>query len=159
MEKAVKYFRMDDLGNWLGGAVGLLVGAYSSQPAMLRLLIIASVVDYLSGVAVALCGKSMKSECGGLSSKVGFLGIVKKCSIFALVYFATLIDQATGQDMFQTGVCFFYFANEGLSVIENLKLLGVPIPAFIMKALEIMRTKNDTGTDQSSEDGQNKPTT
>ena len=40
----------------------------------------------------------------------------------------------------------FYIANEGLSITENLAIIGVPFPAFVKKALEQIKEQNDEGT-------------
>ena len=43
----------------------------------------------------------------------------------------------------RAGVCLFFTANEGLSILENLGLMGVPYPGFLRDMLEAMRKKND----------------
>ena len=55
--------------------------------------------------------------------------------------------------MFQTAAAFFYIANEGLSIVENCGLLGVPVPAVLKNALEALRDKGDKGHDKEDENG------
>ena len=57
----------------------------------------------------------------------------------------TLLDRAIGTDgmVFQTATACYYIANEGLSVLENVALIGVPVPEVIKRALEAMRSKGD----------------
>ena len=47
--------------------------------------------------------------------------------------------------MFRTGMILYIVATEGISVLENLGILGVPLPGFVVKALEQLREKSDTG--------------
>ena len=41
----------------------------------------------------------------------------------------------------RTLVIMFFIGNEGLSVIENLALMGIPCPPSLKKMLEVMRDK------------------
>ena len=114
---------------------------------MLTILVVMMCIDYVTGVLVAVTGHSDKTESGGLSSKVGFIGIAKKGVIMLIVLVATLLDQAIGNTtmVFQSATVFYYIANEGLSIIENADRLGIRTPAFIHKRLEAIRAQNDQG--------------
>ena len=101
------------------------------------------IVDYLSGVIVAAAGLSPKSDTGRLSSKVGFIGLAKKMFIILFVLLGAALDTALGATVFQSMIICMYIANEGLSIIENASLLGVPIPKALKDALEIMRQKGE----------------
>ncbi len=50
--------------------------------------------------------------------------------IFIILIVAVMLDRLlnTGTWMFRTLVCYFYIANEGLSLLENGAPLGLPIP-------------------------------
>ena len=50
-----------------------------------------------------------------------------------------------GIDYVRTAVCLFYIANEGLSVLENTAIMGVPYPAFVKNMLDALRKKTDEG--------------
>ena len=50
-----------------------------------------------------------------------------------------------GTQIFRDAMCMFYVSNEGLSITENLVIIGVPFPAFIKKALEQIKQQNDEG--------------
>ena len=47
--------------------------------------------------------------------------------------------------MFRTGMILYIVATEGISVLENLGILGVPLPGFVAKALEQLRDRSDAG--------------
>lgn len=122
---------------------GAIAGVFGGWNTMLTLLAMAMVLDYISGLMVAWSGKSPKSESGGVSSRVGFIGLMKKAFILLIVLLATLIDRAIGNEtlIFQMAAAFYYFANEGISILENAALLGVPFPAKIKDALEELQDK------------------
>ena len=117
----------------LGGAIGGMLGGWDSLLAVLVGMMIA---DYVSGIIVAAMGKSQKTEYGGLSSKVGWIGLAKKGMMLLVVLIGTLLDGALGMEaMCRDTVCWFYVANEGISLMENLNLMGVPFPAKIKQLL------------------------
>lgn len=108
-------------------------------------------IDYATGLAVALCGKSQKTENGTLSSYVSFQGLFKKAIIFGVIYLCTHLDILMGNSVmiFQTAAAFYYLANEGLSIVENAALLGVPFPPLIKNALEAMKKKGEEPKDET----------
>lgn len=132
---------------------GMIVGLYGEWTAALTILAVMMAVDYITGVLVAITGKSPKTDGGGLSSKIGFVGIAKKGFIMLIVLVATQLDKAIGNTsmVFQTATVFYYIANEGLSILENAELMGVPFPAFIRKRLESMREQKDKPPDDGEE--------
>ena len=72
--------------------------------------------------------------------------------IFALVYLAVLVDQATNSDIIRTLTIMFYIANEGISVLENSTVLGVPYPEPLKDILLQLKQKNNgNGKDIGSE--------
>ena len=133
----------------LAAVAGAICGLFGEWNTMLTILVVAMTTDYISGWIVAWCGKSPKTENGGLSSKIGFIGIAKKAFIMILVLLATLLDRAIGGDaaVFQSSLVLYYIANEGLSILENAALLGVRFPAKLKKALETMREQEDDPPD------------
>lgn len=103
--------------------------------AMIALLV-AIVLDYISGVIKGYVTKQ-------LSSQTGFRGIVKKVAILIIVMLAVLVDRVTGETgAIRTLVIYYFVANEGLSIIENLGQTGVPIPQSIKKALKALKKEN-----------------
>jgi len=133
----------------LAAVAGAIAGLFGEWNTMLTILVVAMTTDYISGWIVAWCGKSPKTENGGLSSKIGFIGIAKKAFIMILVLLATLLDRVIGGDtaVFQSSLVLYYIANEGLSILENAALLGVKFPAKLKKALETMREQEDDPPD------------
>jgi len=135
----------EKLVKWIGAACGALAGLMGGWDITLTILAAMMAVDYVSGLAVASCGRSPKTEAGGLSSKAGFIGLAKKGFMLLIVLLAALLDQVAGNDgmIFRTAVTCYYIANEGLSVIENAALMGVPVPKGLKGALEAMREEKE----------------
>ena len=129
----------------IAAVAGGIAGLYGGWTAALTILAVMMAVDYLTGILVAIAGRSPKTEHGGLSSKAGFIGLARKGFIMIIVLVATLLDQAIGNTamIFQTAATFYYIANEGLSILENADLMGVPFPTFIRERLEDLRESKD----------------
>ena len=92
----------------LAGVAGAICGLFGEWTTTLTIMVVVMAIDYISGALVAACGKSPKTEAGGLSSKVGFIGIAKKGFIMLLVLLATMLDKAIGNEtmVFQTSLVF-----------------------------------------------------
>ena len=131
--KNVILFALSMLGSFvvefLGGVDTVLIA-----------LLLFMAVDYITGMAVAfIFHKSKKTQGGGASSKEGFKGIVKKICMLLLVGLAHELDIIMGVDYTRAMAILFFIGNEGLSVLENMGLMGVKYPAFLIKALEALR--------------------
>jgi len=99
-------------------------------------LLISIAIDYISGLIKGIITKQ-------LSSKTGFKGILKKVACLLVVMLAVLVDRVTGETgAIRTLVIYYFVANEGLSIIENLSQAGVPIPQSIKKTLRVMKKEN-----------------
>lgn len=110
-----------------------LVGGFDIA---IKVLGIFMCIDYVTGLFKAYINKE-------LSSRVGYLGIVRKSGIFFMIILATGIDRivSDGIFIFRTMIIYFYVANEGLSILENVEAMGVPVPAFISDALAQIKNK------------------
>lgn len=141
--------KWDNVVKVLAGIAGAAAGLLGEWNMLLTILAWFMVIDYMTGLVVAFRGRSPKTEGGGVSSKAGFDGLIRKAFIMVVVLVATLLDAAIGTTarVFQTAATLYYIANEGISILENTSLMGVPYPAFILKALEAIREKADQGED------------
>ena len=119
--------RVDVLMAGMGGAVGWFFGGLDG---FFYALVAFSVMDYVTGVMKACVKKE-------LSSAIGARGIFQKVCIFILVGVVNVLDsEFLGHgDVLREAVIFFYIANEGLSVLENVVELGVPVPEFLKERL------------------------
>lgn len=117
-----------------GGAIAGMLGGWDP---LLRVLVTLMAADYATGLLVALLGKSAKTEYGGLSSKVGAAGLARKGLMLVVVLVAAMMDSImdTGSAMCRDAACWFYIANEGISILENVGLAGAPYPEKLKQLL------------------------
>ena len=131
---------------FIATAGSVIANALGGWDAALTVLVAMMAADYLTGVLVALIWhRSNKTDDGTLSSKAGFKGLCKKGMIILIVWIAVLLDNAIGANYVRTAVILFFIGNEGISLLENAGLMGVPYPRFIKKALQALRDKGDNG--------------
>lgn len=131
----------------LAGIGGGIAGLFGGFDVMLGVLVGVMAVDYATGLIVAAMGNSPKTETGHLDSKAGFKGLLRKGVILLMVMLGAMLDMAMGNDtaMFRGMVIWFYVANEGISILENVALTGVPFPAWLKGALEQLRDREPGG--------------
>lgn len=113
----------------------IIANALGGWNLALQALVTLVIIDYITGVTVAIVERK-------LSSEVGARGIAKKVMIFALVYIAVLVDQITNTDLVKTVTIMFYIANEGISILENAGKIGVPYPQTLKNILAQLKNKN-----------------
>lgn len=125
MENIAKYFKT--VIALLGTVFTWLFGAWDTA---LIVLITCMVLDYATGVLRGYINKK-------LSSDVGLKGIARKAVIFSVLIVAVCLDRLlnSGTWVFRTLTCYFYIANEGLSLLENAISMGVPAPVGLKDAL------------------------
>lgn len=128
-------------------AVGTVAAqALGGWDAAMQVLVALMAADYLTGVLVAaVWQRSRKTESGALDSNAGYIGLLKKGMILLVVWLGVLLDNALGETYIRMAIMLFFVGNEGLSLLENLGLMGVPFPAFLERALEALREQGDNG--------------
>lgn len=120
----------------VAGIGTFLTFIFGDWDVALQCLVIAIAIDYISGIIKAFINKD-------LSSKIGVKGLLKKVGVLLIVALATLIDRITGESgAVRTLVIYYFVANEGLSVVENLGEAGLPIPDVIKKALKSLKSQS-----------------
>ena len=125
---------MGNLLNYLKGVVAIvgtaLTWLFGAWDTALMVLVCFMVLDYCTGVIRAFINKEVSSD-------IGLKGIARKAVILIVLIVAVLLDRLlnTGTWVFRTIVCYFYIANEGISLLENCAGLGLPVPESIQNAL------------------------
>jgi toxin secretion/phage lysis holin len=111
---------------------------FGSWDLALQVLIVFMILDYGTGVLYAYLTDQLNSE-------VGFKGLVKKCMILVVLIIGVMLDRIVGNGtwVFRTLVAYFYIANEGISLLENVGNIGIPIPNKIRNALEQLNKDNE----------------
>lgn len=107
-----------------------LVGGIDSAFISLAVVIL---LDYITGVMSAIYNKK-------LDSKVGIKGICKKVCYIGAVGLAVVIDKVCGQTgVFRSLVIYFLIANDGLSIVENMAEMNIPLPKKLIEMLNQMK--------------------
>ena len=119
-----------------------IAGLFGGFDASMVTLLVFMGIDYITGLIVAAANKSPKSKSGGLSSTIGLKGLAKKCVVLMLVLVSARLDLTLGTSYIRDAVCIGFMVNELLSIIENAGLLGVPLPAALKNAIEILQNKD-----------------
>lgn len=125
----------------IGGGIAALFGGWTSA---MTTLIIFMVIDYATGIIVAgVFHRSGKSKSGALESRAGFKGLCRKGMILLILLVACRLDLVLGTGYIKDCVCIAFVVNETLSIIENAGLMGVPIPQVLIKAIDVLKAKEE----------------
>ena len=134
--------------NVLKATTAIIIGglsAYFKEIAIpLVILVAVMIIDYVSGMTKAW----MNSD---LSSKVGIKGIVKKLCYLLIICVAATVDWLTAEGLGKIGVhievnylfgvivTIWLIINELISILENLAIIGVPLPEFLTKIVHKLK--------------------
>jgi toxin secretion/phage lysis holin len=121
------------LATWLGG-----------WDSSLKVLLVLMAADYVAGVLGAIKEKQVSSD-------VMFWGGIRKIAVLFIVGLAVLLDQwmQSGAPLLRTVSLYYYAGREGLSLVENLGAIGVPLPPQVKSIL--VQLQNKTGVAKEPE--------
>lgn len=123
----------------IGSLIANLLGGWDMA---LQTLILFMATDYVTGLIVAgVFKKSTKTENGSLESKAGWKGLCRKGMTLLYILVAAQVDKMSGTDIIRNAVVIGYIANEGLSILENGGLMGVPYPKKLKDAIAVLKNK------------------
>lgn len=126
---------------------GLFAFLYGDITPLFWAVLSCMVLDYITGVIVAIIKKK-------LSSEVGFVGIVKKLFILVIIGLSHIIDYyvLNTYPVLQSVCMSFFIANESISILENAATLNLPIPKKLLDVLHQLKQQSDGETEQEKED-------
>jgi toxin secretion/phage lysis holin len=135
----------------VGGVASQYLGGWDQ---LTQLLAWAMGIDYLTGaLCAAVWHKSPKTATGGYESRAGFKGLIRKGVIVLIVMIAAELDKLAHTTAMRTATILFFAANDGMSILENLGIMGVPYPPALKNAFEVLRRKSeDKGEDEGGGD-------
>lgn len=116
----------------MGGSIigGFIIHRLGGLDKLLSVLLFLLALDYLAGILKAISTRT-------LSSKTGATGIARKIGKLAVVALAFVIEELIGGAFpLREVAILFFITNEGISILENLGEMGVPIPQKIVKVLQ-----------------------
>ena len=125
----------------LGGVIGWLFGSPNS---FFYALIVFMFVDYFSGVIAAGVKKQVSSD-------IGYTGIMKKLCIFMIVAVANVVDASiiNAGGAIRNAAIFFYLSNEGISILENVVAIGLPVPEKLKVILKQIGSEDNGDKEKS----------
>lgn len=127
----------------LGGIFTFLFGPWNK---LFTALVIVMATDIVTGVFLGLMKKSPKTQDGGISSKVGTDGLIRKALIFVTILLAYVVGSAFTESsglIIRDGTIWCFIAFESVSVLENLDAAGLWIPPFLKKFIYSVKKKAD----------------
>lgn len=98
----------------MGALAGVMASLLGPWTSDLTALLVLMTVDFLSGVAVALVAVGHQ------------------------------MDAVLGLNYIRTALCVAFLTNEGMSILENAGLMGIPIPTVLQNALDVLHKKEET---------------
>ena len=114
----------------LGAILSFIFLITGGEDKMVECLSILMLIDYITGVAKAFIIEKV-------NSKAGFKGLLKKMVMILVVVLAYQIDllfeSKFGIKSLTVGIL---LGNEGLSILENASICGVPVPEKLKNMLE-----------------------
>lgn len=126
----------------IGNIITTLIGGWDTA---IGTLILFMIIDFSSGLAVAgIFHNSQKTNTGTLESKAGWKGLCRKCMTMLFVLIAHRLDLSLGTSYIRDTVIIGFMANELISIVENAGLMGLPLPAALVKAIDILNKKSQT---------------
>lgn len=123
----------------LGGGAASVAYLLGGIDHLVIALAIIMAVDFITGLFAG-------TKENGANSKRAFKGIVKKGAMIGLVVIAHQLDIVAGTtdaQFLRNAMIMFLIAVEGISILENMERLGVPIPGFLRRHFEQMKKENE----------------
>ena len=148
---------MKKVAEVLAAIGGAIVSFFTTMPPLVYILIGVMSIDFITGLICGILGKSKKTENGYLASHEAFRGLMKKMLIILVVVLAAALDYAVSVsagiqfEAVMGAACLWFIASEGLSILENVASMGVPVPKIMLNLLEIMRAKGN-GPEEAKEE-------
>lgn len=139
-------------------AAAAMLWAYFGQLIVpVVVLIFVMLCDYVTGVAAAWVR-------GELSSRAGIVGVVKKVGYLFLVAVGCVIDYLLSLAGGSLGladdavkfaallVIFWLIVNELISILENTRKIGVPVPPWLGGLLNRLKQQTEAAAPKESEE-------
>jgi len=136
----------------IASIMGVLNSIFGILAIPIVLLVVCNIVDYATGI---LASKFRGQQ---ISSYKGIRGITKKIAMWLLVVVGAIFDILLEYSVVQFGfgypfnfviaaiVAIWIVVNELISILENLKDMEAPIPAFLWNLTENLKSQIDTKT-------------
>ncbi|MEJ6349021.1 phage holin family protein [Holzapfeliella sp. He02] len=108
-------------------------------------LFVAFAVVWTFDIFTGLFKSFFKGAKIGADSTTGFKGLKKNVPVLMLILVLYPFFDVLNLDVVGYALTSFYIAFYGLSIIENLDVMGVPFPSFLKERLEKLKADADKG--------------
>ena len=140
----------------LSAALAALAAYFRLLVVPLAVLVVMMICDYASGMTAAWVTKR-------LSSRLGIIGIVKKVCYLLVVAVGIVVDyiiqavgaplglDLSGYSIFGLLVIVWLILNELISILENLRELEIPLPNFLLKIIDKLKSQTEAQSSSLSQ--------
>lgn len=130
---------------FVSAASSWVIGLLGGWSTSLETLLIFMTVDYITGLLCAFVWNvSPKSRDGKFESKSSLKGLFRKGGILLIILIAARLElEISAAGNIRTTVILFFIANEGFSIIENLGIMGLPLPEFIKSSFSRLKSSDE----------------
>lgn len=141
--------------------LGMLSSLLGTLYVPVLLMVAASIIDYITGLAAAPYRKD-----GGISSYKSIRGIIKKIAMWLLVVVGSIVDQLISYTTKQLGwsfpvsflvaclVAVWIICNELISILENIQDIGVALPRWLLPLIKHIKSQaEDIGYTEEEDNG------
>lgn len=128
----------------IGGLGSMITNLFGGWTDDFTTLLIFMGVDFAMGLLIAaVWNNSEKSETGALSSVSAWKGLCRKGVSLLVVLVAHRLDVTLGVNYIKTAAIIAFIANEAISIVENLGVMGVPLPNAVIKAIDVLKNRGE----------------
>lgn len=123
----------------IGAVGGFFMKIFGGFDYSLKAMLLLMVIDIFSGFISAWMFNTSKYSKNGVTSDALLKGAVRKISMLSIVSIGVVIDGVMGFNYVRNGVVMYFIATEGISILEHMIHIGIPVPKFVGQMLENMR--------------------
>lgn len=105
----------------------------------LKSLIFFMACDYFTGITISFMQKSGKTKSGAYRSDVAVAGLIRKVFMLLVVCVGYVLERLSGFEGLRNIVICSFIINEGFSLLENVGIMGVPIPEKLKDCFELLK--------------------
>lgn len=152
--------KIDIFKGMMASFMGMLTSIFGILAIPMMLLVVCNLFDYATGI---LASKYRQQK---IESYKGMKGIAKKIGMWLLVIVGAIMDALFEYSVVQLGiavpftfmiaavVAIWIICNELISILENLKDMEVPLPDFLMKLTQNIRSQMELKVDVIHTEGE-----
>lgn len=144
--------KIDVVKGFFAAMLGVLTSMFGALAIPIILLVMCNVIDYGTGLVAS------KFRGQEISSYRGIQGITKKICMWLLIVVGAIVDELIVYGVAQMGivipfsfmvacvVALWLICNELISILENIKDIGVPLPEFLIKLTKNIKSQIEEKT-------------